>query len=429
MTQTAEPQTTIARRAYNPLAPIGNSSALKGLLETQSRSIAATLPKHVTPERLIKTMLVAANRTPLLLECTQASLLETVNRAAELGLDLSGTLGECYPVPFKNKVKDEQGRDLWVYQCTLIIGYRGFAKLARQSGEIKRIDADIVCANDDFTYQKGSGGKCIFKPNLRSDRGEVIGAYAYVEFKDGGEQFDFMTEDDIEKIRLRSKSGSVQKDNEYGKKGDPIGAWKTDRPEMAKKTVFRRLAKWLPMSTEKFVEAMDHDNEDFNLSEVLEVTPVAQRGTKALKEELKNRQLPEQQQTTGGDSSGDTNIASTPSAAPSTPQQSAPDGTGAPSAGDRKEGGQTAERQEETKQEPPKEAGPVTPWEALNYSLVDLAESRGCTDAAKVRDTALKQVPTKKRKQPATMTKEECDAVMASAKLGGGFWSFIEPRD
>ena len=36
---------------------------LKGLLETQKAGIAAMLPKHITPERLFKTALVAANRT------------------------------------------------------------------------------------------------------------------------------------------------------------------------------------------------------------------------------------------------------------------------------------------------------------------------------------------------------------------------------
>jgi recombination protein RecT len=67
------------------------------------------LPKHITPERLFKTLLVAANRNPDILKCTQASVLETINRAAELGLDLSGTLGEAYPVPFNNKVKTRDG--------------------------------------------------------------------------------------------------------------------------------------------------------------------------------------------------------------------------------------------------------------------------------------------------------------------------------
>lgn len=283
----------VVARRYDPLAPIGSAGALKSLLETQSKGISEALPKHVTPERLIKTMLVAANRIPDLLNCTQASIIETINRAAELGLDLSGTLGEAYPVPFKNKVKTDGG-DRWVTQCQLIIGYRGFVKLARQSGEVKRIDADVVCEHDHFNFRKGSDAKCDFIPNLKGDRGEPIGAYAYVQFKDGGEQFDFMPVHDIEKVRMRSKSGSAQKDSDYAKKGDAMGAWKTDWAEMAKKTVFRRLAKWLPMSTEKFVAAMEHDNEDVKFDDVLSVSRIESAGgsrTKQLADELSGKHI------------------------------------------------------------------------------------------------------------------------------------------
>lgn len=253
----------VATVKYDPLKPVGSAPNLKSLLIQMKGSIAEALPKHVTPERLIKTLLVAANRVPDLLKCTQASVLETINRAAELGLDLSGTLGEAYPVPFNNRIKTPDG-DRWVMQCTLIIGYRGLAKLARQSGEIKRIEADVVCENDEFRMRKGSNAACDFMPALMGDRGKPIGAFAYVQFKDGGEQFDFMPVSDIDKIRLRSKSGS-------DKQGNAIGAWKTDWAEMAKKTVFRRLAKWLPLSTEKWQRAIEEDDDDTDLLKVTEV--------------------------------------------------------------------------------------------------------------------------------------------------------------
>lgn len=270
MTQTTEAlasTTAVVKRTFDPMAPVGTAGSLKNLLETQRSGIAQALPKHVTPERLIKTLLVAANRTPDLLLCTQASILETINRAAELGLDLSGTLGEAYPVPFNNKIRDSNG-ERWAKQCQLIIGYRGFVKLARQSGEIKRIEADVVYANDDFVFRKGTDARCDFTPFLKGDRGEAVGAYAYVEFKDGGEQFDFMPTQDIEKVRARSKSGS-------DKSGNAIGAWKSDWAEMAKKTIFRRVAKWLPLSTEKFVAAMEQDEADYQMADVLSAETTA----------------------------------------------------------------------------------------------------------------------------------------------------------
>lgn len=260
-----EATTAIAPIRYDAMAPVGNASGLKRLLETQKDGIRQALPRHVTPERLIKTLLVAANRVPDLLKCTQASVLETINRAAELGLDLSGTLGEAYPVPFNNKIKskDDNGREVerWAMQCQLIIGYRGLAKLARQSGEIKRIEAEIVCENDHFVFRKGLTATLEFEPLLRGERGACIGAYSLVEFKDGGVQYDFMSRDQIEKVRAVAKS-----------KDSP--AWRNHWEEMAKKTVFRRVAKWLPLSTEKFVAAVEHDNSQVDLDEVMSVERV-----------------------------------------------------------------------------------------------------------------------------------------------------------
>jgi len=267
-------QTAVARMVkYQPLAPVGDAGTLKALLEQMKGSISQALPKHVTPDRIIKTMLVAANRTPDLLSCTQASIIETISRAAELGLDLSGTLGEAYPVPFNNRVGDN-----WIKQCQLIIGYRGLAKLARQSGDVSYIEAEVVCENDQFDFEKGMNAKCSWKPPLKGERGEPIGAYSLVKLKDGGVQFDFMTTDDIDKIRRRSKSGS-------DRNGNAIGAWKSDWSAMAKKTVFRRLAKWLPLSAEKselLMQAMEQDSMDYG-SDIISVHRVDDESTSRIK--------------------------------------------------------------------------------------------------------------------------------------------------
>lgn len=253
------------RSSFQPLAPIGTPSALKSLLESQRNGIAQALPKHITPERLIKTMLVASNRTPDILKCTMGSIVETINRAAELGLDLSGTLGEAYPVPFNNKVKASNGEMIWVMQCTLIIGYRGFAKLAWQSGEIKRIEAEVVYSKDAFTFRKGMNFTLDFVPNMTGDRGEPIGAYAFVELKSGGVMAEFMPASDIEKVRAKSKSAN-----------SPAWSDPLSRMEMYRKTPFRRLAKWLPLSTEKFVAAVEHDAESDGFHDVIEASTTVQ---------------------------------------------------------------------------------------------------------------------------------------------------------
>lgn len=239
---------------YEPTAPARSAGNLKTLLEANSAALTALLPKHVTPERLIKTMLVAANRNPSLLLCTQASIFETISRAAELGLDLSGTLGEAYPVPYKKK-----NGDRYEMQCQLIPGYRGLAKLARQSGDVSRLEAEAVYSGDHFVYEKGSNFRLEFRQAMSGPRGDLLGFYAYCKFKDGGEQADFMTVDEVHKVRKLSKSGDK-------------GPWVDHFEEMGKKTVFRRLAKWLPLSSEKFSQALDLDSEDYDLGNAVNVT-------------------------------------------------------------------------------------------------------------------------------------------------------------
>ena len=58
-----------------------------------------------------------------------------------------------------------------------------------------------------------------------------------------------MSKDEVDSIRKRSKSSGN-------------GPWVTDYDEMAKKTVFRRLSKWLPQSPE-MQKAFDIDDADF----------------------------------------------------------------------------------------------------------------------------------------------------------------------
>ena len=238
ITHLEEKKTNLAK--YEGNKPVGKAGTLKDLLEQFKPQLLQVIPKHVSPERLMKTAMAAMSRTPKLLQCTQASVIKSIMTSAELGLDCSGTLGDAYLVPFKNK---------GTMEAQLIVGYRGLARLARQSGEIKRIEAELVYEKDHFVFSKGTDFKLEFSPRLDGDRGKFRGAYALAEFKDGGVQAEWMTLEDLNKIKARSKA----KD---------FGPWVTDEGEMRRKTVFRRLSKWLPLSADSsFTAAVAADNE------------------------------------------------------------------------------------------------------------------------------------------------------------------------
>lgn len=195
---------------------------LQGLIRQMAPEMQKALPKHMTGERMARIATTVLRQTPKLAECTPESFLGALLTSAQLGLE-PGPLGEAYLVPYGRTV-------------TFIPGYRGLIKLAYQSGQVRELYAQIVFANDEFKYTLGLHRDLQHTP-AQGERGAPIAGYAVAHFKDGGYAFEVMTVPEIEAIRSRSRSGQN-------------GPWKTDWEAMAKKTVVRQLAKWLPMSVE-----------------------------------------------------------------------------------------------------------------------------------------------------------------------------------
>ncbi len=187
------------------------------------------IPKNLTVDRLLRVAMTAIRTNPRLLECSQQSLLSCIMGCATLGLEPEPFLGQAYLVPYWNKKKNCR-------EAQLIPGYRGYLTLARRSGEVQSVSAQVVYNNDYFRLQYGLEEKLEHVP-AEGDRGEVKGAYVVFRYKDGSHSFDYMTKDDIDKIRTRSQSAES-------------GPWVTDYAEMAKKTVIRRHVKVAPLSVE-----------------------------------------------------------------------------------------------------------------------------------------------------------------------------------
>lgn len=205
-----------------------NQIEVKALLHKMQGEMARCLPKHLTPDRMTRIALTQLRTTPKLQECSPQSFIAAIMQASQLGLE-PGVLGSCYLIPFWNK-------RLGTYECTFMPGYRGFLDLARRSGQIESLVARAVYENDEFTYEFGLKDNIIHKPTM-GEKGDLICVYAVAILKDGGHQFDVMSKKEVDKIRDTSQS----KEN---------GPWVANYDEMAKKTIVRRLFKWLPCSVE-----------------------------------------------------------------------------------------------------------------------------------------------------------------------------------
>lgn len=188
--------------------------------------VAKTLPKHLTSERFIRVACTAMMRTPKLAQCEQVSFFNALLTLSQLGIEPDGR--RAHLIPFENRKRG-------VTEVQLIVDFKGLVELAIRSGSVANIHADVVCVSDDFEYNCGEIAK--HRINFKEPRGEMYAAYATCTFKDGTKKCEVMSKVEIDGIRSRSRAGQS-------------GPWVTDYNEMAKKTVFRRLSKWLPLSPE-----------------------------------------------------------------------------------------------------------------------------------------------------------------------------------
>ena len=204
---------------------------IRTLLEKSKGQIAAALPKHLNAERIVRVTMTSIQRNPDLLDCDPISLVGAVIQSSQLGLEPDGILGHAYLVPFRNTKKG--GR----LEVQFIPGYKGLIDLARRSGQVNRISAHIVYEGDVFKMEFGTSEVLEHIPVPPSQRGARKGVYAVAVLKDGSTHFEWLWEEEVQKVKAQSKASK-------------FGPWVTHEDEMIRKTAIRRLVKYLPLSVE-----------------------------------------------------------------------------------------------------------------------------------------------------------------------------------
>lgn len=202
---------------------------MKGLIQANWPRMAAVLPRHMDPDRMMQLAISTMNKNPKLLNCTPESVLGCLMTASALGLepnDVNG-LGQAYIIPYGKT-------------ATYISGYRGLYKLALNSGEIQSITVEAVYEGDEFEYRMGDDARIVHVPDINAEHSyeKLVCVYCITRLKNGGIQRTVMNKAEVEKRRNVSKARND-------------GPWATWPEEMAKKTVIRAAAKTWPLSAEK----------------------------------------------------------------------------------------------------------------------------------------------------------------------------------
>ena len=201
-------------------------------IEAKRGEFLAVLPRQIPPEKFMGVVMTALRNNPALAKADRQSFFLSALRAAQDGLLPDGREGAL--VIYGGKVN-------WLPMVA------GIKKRVRQSGEIATWDAHVARAHDDFDFALGDDPFIRHKPKLDGDRGPIIAAYSVATLKSGEKSREIMTKAQIDQVKRASKSSGS-------------GPWKDWEEEMCRKSVLKRHAKSLPMSTE-VGDIIQRDNE------------------------------------------------------------------------------------------------------------------------------------------------------------------------
>lgn len=216
------------------------------------------LPGHIPVDRFVRTVQTAIQMNPQIASAATKteggmhSLLAACTKAATDGLIIDGR--EAALVTFNQKVSKKGERDRYEERVQYLPMVAGLMKKARNSGAIASIAAHVVYEKDEFTYVLGDDEKIVHGPAF-GDRGKPIAVYAIVRLKDGSIQREVMDRAAVMRIAGQSKNP-----NQYNPEtGKNYGEW-------WRKTVIRRISKYLPSSSDRdeFMQAVERIDEDFD---------------------------------------------------------------------------------------------------------------------------------------------------------------------
>lgn len=207
--------------ATNPVAVTPKPTAFEVELQQYEPQLRTALPSHIPLERFKRTFVTAINQNPDLARLERRSLFTALVKCAQDGLLPDGR--EAALVKFGDKAQ-------------YLPMVAGVIKRMRNSGDLAAISAHVVYTNDLFTFALGDEEHIKHVPAM-GERGKPIGAYAIAKLKSGETQREFMSLEQLDQVRKVSRASGN-------------GPWVQWWDEMARKSVVKRLAKYLPMSAD-----------------------------------------------------------------------------------------------------------------------------------------------------------------------------------
>jgi len=160
----------------------------------------------------------AVENDKALQQCDPMSLVESITKAALMGLAVNDGTEEAHLIAYGKKAK-------------LVIGYQGMMRLARENPEVEDVWAETVYEGDDFSCSAGLHPDLSHTRRFKSLKPEFF--YAIAQFKSGRTRFHVMSKAEVDEIKRKAAASNSP-------------AWRDWYDRMGEKTVIRKLCRKLP---------------------------------------------------------------------------------------------------------------------------------------------------------------------------------------
>jgi recombination protein RecT len=231
------------------------------------------LPSNVSEEAFTRAAAIAMAKNEKLANATPASLVIALSACASNGLIPDNR--EAALVVRNTKNHNNEYVPTAAYQPMV----DGVLKSARLSGQVKTINAKVICENDSFDYWIDQEGEHFTHRPKLGDRGNLVAVYAFALLLNGETVFEAMDKSEIEKTRASSKTPNY-------------GPWVDWYDRMALKSVLHRLTRRLPNASET-LQLIESGNEMQWQEDPKDITPPQQDNLVSfMPDEKFNKQFP-----------------------------------------------------------------------------------------------------------------------------------------
>lgn len=152
-------------------------SKIKEIIEAAREDLVEFAADGWDHRRILRLVTKIASETPSLLKCAPFTIKNALYDAARVGLDPTGPFGEAYLVPRWNS-------NLQVYEAKFTIGYKGFCKIALETGVARRIAANPICKEEVGVFECDRAMGTIKHPFVdgldATDESNFVAAYAAI---------------------------------------------------------------------------------------------------------------------------------------------------------------------------------------------------------------------------------------------------------